>query len=60
MSIMAQNNEVGTVVLSGMSSSNQVIKFLLENKIQHSVVDEILERGFWNYKYLECPDPHQN
>ena len=37
---MAQN--VGTAVESKMSSSDQVIKFLLDNKIQRSVVDMIL------------------
>ena len=29
---MAQNTDIGTAVVSEMSSSDQVIKFLLENK----------------------------
>ena len=43
---MAKNTDIGTAVVSEMSSSDQVIKFLLENKIQRGVVDEIIERGF--------------
>ena len=48
---------VGTAVVSEMSSSDQVIKFLLDNKIQHSVVDEILERGFDSLEALSLLDP---
>ena len=47
MIVMAQNTDIVIVVVSEMSSSDQVIKLLLENKIQCSVVDEILERRFF-------------
>ena len=53
---MAQNVG-GTAVVSEMSSSDQVIKFLLDNKIQRSVVDEILERGFDSLEALSLLDP---
>ena len=54
---MAQNTDIGTAVVSEMSSSDQVIKFLLENKIQRGVVDEIIERGFDSLEALSLLDP---
>lgn len=48
-------NETGTV--SDMTPSDLVIKFLLENKIQRGVVDDMLERGFDSLEALSLLDP---
>ena len=49
------NNETG--IVSDMTPSDLVIKFLLENKIQHRVVDDMLKRWFNISEALSLLDP---
>lgn len=48
--------EVATPTVSDMSPTDHVIKFLLENRIQRGVIDEILERGFDSLEALSLID----
>lgn len=42
--------------VTDMSSADHVIKFLMENKIQCGVIDEIIERGFDSLEALSLLD----
>ena len=46
-----------SAILSDMTPVDLVIKFLLDNKIQCAVIDEVLERGFDNLEALTLLDP---
>ena len=45
-----------TLTIDDMSASNQMIKFCLDNNIQKSVIDELLDRGFDSLPALSLVD----
>lgn len=46
-----------TATVSEMAPPDMVIKFLLENKIQRGVIDEVIERGYDSLEALSLLDP---
>ena len=56
------NQDIGdaaetSVILSDMTPADLVVKFLLDNKIQRAVIDEVLERGLDSLEALSLLDP---
>ena len=53
---MAESEPTGTGSISDMSPADQMIKFCLDNNVQRSVIDELLDRGFDSVQALSLVD----
>ena len=53
---MSENEQTDTVTVTDMSPVDQLINFCLDNNIQRTVIEELIERGFDSLTALSLID----
>ena len=53
---MSENEQTDMVTVTDMSPVDQLIKFCLDNNIQRTVIEELIERGFDSLTALSLID----